>query len=217
VVHAQKYEALYLVRASIEYIIRPEDQMNSVQREALQRLRSMSLRQLGWQNDAKALGRDQLQDIVECFNRIFFFGAVKVDIMWKDLEEGLLGDYGYGTIRIDPTLTDPMENEDYDRRKWNRLGTILHEAAHAFLDQLAYQRCPTFAENVMNSDQHGRAWQALVLSLSDATENLFGERFDVGGFADIQSNWEYVNYLPSLHDLEQWRLYREPSKVAESE
>jgi hypothetical protein len=45
-------------------------------------------------DDVKALGRNQLGNIVECFNRIFFFGAVKVDILWQDLSaEDSLGVY----------------------------------------------------------------------------------------------------------------------------
>jgi hypothetical protein len=52
----------------------------------------------------------------------------------------------------------------------------------------------------------------LVIALVEATQTLFRERFDIGGFSDFKGGWDQVAYLPSQHDLEQWRWYNRSAK-----
>jgi hypothetical protein len=73
----------------------------------------MSFRHLGWQDGPEALGRNQLRNIVECFNRIFFFGVVKVNILWQDLAaENSLGVYCGGKIELDPIACSRPKEHD---------------------------------------------------------------------------------------------------------
>jgi hypothetical protein len=208
IVQNSAYPALHLVQAAIEYFSKPEDQMNSVQKEATGYFRSVDLSRFGWQDGPKALGAGHIHQMLECFNRIFFFGEVKIDFRWGDIaEECLLGEYTDNSkIELHPSFCGyDIGPKDYDGRKFSRLGTLLHETVHAFLYQLACPDCPTNDENTQHADGHSRAYQMLAPALEDATERLFSQRLPVGGFEDFQENWSEVKYLPSLHDLELWR------------
>jgi predicted nucleic acid-binding Zn finger protein len=148
---------------------------------------------------------------LECFNKLFFFGALEVKLTWKDKDPGSssLGWYNNGVIAIDSIYCGNISIDDCEGRKVRRLHTILHEAMHAFLDQLGCHDCPSFQVNVRNAGGHGRAWQILRIHLADATDKLLKVRLDVGGFRDFLLGWKKVRYLPSLHDLEVWEVVRQ--------
>jgi hypothetical protein len=67
IVHFQSYEALRLVQIAIAYFHKPEQEMDTVQRQALECFRSMNLRRLGWQNGPKAVAVDHLQRHLRVF------------------------------------------------------------------------------------------------------------------------------------------------------
>jgi hypothetical protein len=142
---------------------------------------------------------------------LFFFGAVSAELSWQDLSSSgrhqlahylnvarkIEIDYEYCGFYVKP--------EDYDTRSIIRLSVILHEAVHAFLRQLVCHSCRTYDNNVDNAGGHGRAFQVLLVALVDANYRLLGLPLRIGASNDSTVSWQKVRYLPSMHDVEQWR------------
>lgn len=201
---AAVYEALHLARSAIQYFSRAEVDMSNMQRSALDRFRNTSFDPLGAVDGAAAVSSADMMGILTLYNQMFFFGVLDLSFAWKNL-----GDRGFAHcisgryIEMDP-LQVHWATTAADRQRL-RLAVLLHECLHAFLGQLACKACGTNAENQGNAHGHGRAFQVMVLALGDATQRLFGVRLYTSGFRAFQANWSGVEYLPSEHDLEQWR------------
>jgi hypothetical protein len=207
------YEALHLARAAVRWIATPETHMNDKRALALARFREGSLL-LGMEgrDASKSVPIHQVLGILHIYNDLFFFGAVKYSFSWRDLaSRGLLGRHSKGHIEVDPICfrarTDSMLP---DQRRLSRLGTLLHETIHAFLFQFACRSCPTYCVNVKNAGHHGRAFEMVATALKEATHRLLDYDLCIGGFKDVYWNWDRVRYLPSKHDLEEWRWIEAP-------
>jgi hypothetical protein len=223
------YNAIKLARSTIAYFRRSEDAMDSNQRahEELFKIlfeRKRFMEKLGTPHPSELIGNDQLSYWVTLLKDIFFFGALENVIIswWDDGQEGQIGfgDLGntmsctlngerHHLIRIHARSTERPKTT-YPRAgatlAEERLGTILHELLHAFLDEFSCRRCPSYFEDLGHAG-HGRAWQLVAKAIEEQTLRLLGTEVYLGRLAAYTMHRQPANqrapksYTPSVHDL----------------
>lgn len=148
---------------------------------------------------------DMLQ-LFDRFNVLFFFGALEVQFEWANLpEENRAGQYVCKDDLIQMTPSCIWENDTKDARRRTRITIFLHEITHGLFFQYACRHCPTYLLNVENAAYHGRAFMIVSTALEKAYKRLFGEDISVAGPECWRLNWEDVHHLPSIHDVTEWR------------
>jgi hypothetical protein len=80
-----------------------------------------------------------------------------------------------------------------------RLGTILHEMLHAFLNQYICQRCVVYGTNGCD---HGRAWQIIAKGIEEQSLRLLGVEVDLGRLDSMWADRRAKRGEVSTHDLE---------------
>jgi hypothetical protein len=220
-IRGKPYEPLHLVHEAIVSFSQDRLNMCRTQQMALADWLELiqdpqsALRKLGWADGPRALASTDVLPILSIFNDVFFFGALdQIDFKWADLGDGVFGAITEGRlINLSSTTTGNLEPTTeqtiYQARMVDRLGTLLHECAHAYLGQFACQHCIMYTENVENAGKHGRAFQRIVTALENVSETLFGVKLSVSGSSDFLKNWGKVRYLPSMHDMAEWNWFLE--------
>lgn len=203
----RRFSALHLTDVLSRYANTPEEDMNDQQKLTLELLRSKYFQDGLYAPDAsQTVPREDMLHILDLCNHLFLFGALNVDFEWKTLEssrEGSiwLGDYSSSDRTI---MMNPTQVRFSSEKRESRMGTLLHEAIHAFFHRYVCPSCPTYGENVANVGSHGRAFMRVATTFGKATERLFDHRMTLIWLNSWYGNWRAVRYLPSAHDLQQW-------------
>lgn len=216
--HGAHYEALHLARSSIDYFSRPINNMTGPQQKALHKFQALqinknsSLHKLANPNGSKALAPSDVLPMLQIFNDLFFFGAVKIQFAWESLPHEDAGCIvNNHLIKVNPTTSQkilrscvkPMKVSEF-RLLW-RLGTMLHEMIHAYLGQFACTQCSTYDVNYGHAEYHGRAFHRIASAMERMFLEVFGMKPYISCRHDITSHWEDVRHLPSLHDMAEWK------------
>jgi hypothetical protein len=125
---------------------------------------------LGQENMQSLVSVPEIQDLLRCFNRIFFPGACTDFVFAWNSNPGAVGSWArepqLGSsavpavqVRLHPTQCKSLP--DYPRfsaRAMGRLSTLLHEAVHAHLLVYACKICEPSYVAVEDAGGHGAAW-----------------------------------------------------------
>ncbi|KAI4610644.1 hypothetical protein J4E83_008258 [Alternaria metachromatica] len=223
------YEPLLLAHRTIEYFSRPESAMDSSQTAALAQWRKSHERtrvlEMLAQHDIRNKDTQFLTDwVVSQLNEIFFFGAIKsLETVWNtnelDSEHGILGDAitklkdgnNHSFIRLHPTRRCYTQSEYKRTGKTlaeERMGCILHEMLHIFLDQHMCELCGT----PENRSSHGRAWQRIARKIEEQSLRLLGIEADVNRLSSFMNDWQDYDTREnvSICDLQDWGFWERP-------
>lgn len=200
----KSYEAVYLAHHVAQFISTPEKEMNIMQKEALERIRSGKYPGLSQRDASLSTPNADMLRLLNDFNLLFFFGGLYCHFSWALMSPDILGQCLFdGSIQMNPLSRSETDVGDDIRSL--RVGTLLHEATHALFFQYACESCPTFSVDVVNASGHGRAYMIVTTALEQACKVLFGADISVAGAEDWRANWEIVHCLPSLQDVREWR------------
>lgn len=183
-------------------------------RKLIRAERTTTLHKLGWKNAGKAVRKADILQILDIFNRLFFFGALRLQFKWEVGLTGPGGGAAYGQccppnscasslIQMDAVCinTNIQGLAGHSGPTLSRLGTLLHEVLHAYFFQYACRRCAMWGTNIGDGG-HGRAYQMTASRLEEVTERLFGGmRLSVGAGRGFKGDWRYLSVLPSRCDL----------------
>jgi hypothetical protein len=154
-----------------------------------------------------------MEAFLQIFNEIFFFNSVVPTFLWRNGEGEWLGICNWGEpsngnvsqVMLDPRATNLWDECDEIKGKAiSRLGTLLHEATHAYFQQYACGECGHAHVDWWMG--HGRAWQLLAAKLEEKTLEFWGLPLDLSRFRAISHFWGRQTTLPCFHDLDRWNL-----------
>jgi hypothetical protein len=233
--NGQTYEALHVAREAIRYFDKPLEQLNETQIAAVTKLKDLKerkghnsrrdiLQRLGHTYAHKSVPKADMMYLLQIFNDLFFFGTLDAEFLWTERfdVEGAIGQYRYADRHTPARICMHVRQVDsnisgYDRFNGNvmsRLGTLLHEAAHAYLGQFACRRCSTYRRN-LDAFQHGRAFQLLATKLEEKVVAFLDLPIETGRLSSYLSQWDKVTALPSQHDMVVWRAEEAARKQEE--
>jgi hypothetical protein len=90
-------------------------------------------------------------------------------------------------------------------RHQSRLKTLLHKPVHSFFNKYACKLCPASGVNENHAGGHGRAFVMVMTAVEQAVDRLLRQKIHAQTFVDWRCSWKDVKYLPSMHDLEEWK------------
>ena len=174
-----RYELINLAQFMVDTTSKPKHKWTNFQRKALEQwhLRSKNLLNQLALGESKNGGFQALKECFSIINRLCFLGQLKkVTLQWHpNLSCG--GEKAIGTCCYDSAdntleiLIDPEHNQP---RGVNIVGTLLHEATHAFLSQYgcisnypAECNCRKLKIQKNGSRGHGPAWRTLTAAIED--------------------------------------------------
>jgi hypothetical protein len=99
-------------------------------------------------------------------------------------------------------------DSDLNERSIGRLGTLLHEFCHAFLEEYACEKCPGYFPDVENANGHGFAWHRVTLAVEFAAQSTLGLPIELGRQTSLKCNWPIMWWLPSRKEVARWNLKR---------
>ena len=181
-----RYELISLAQFMVDTFSKPQDEWTNFQRKALEQwhLRSKKLLHrlaFGTKNNS---GFQALKECFSIINRLLFLGQLKkVTLQWYP---NLYCD-GYravGTCQYfseNNTLTICIDPDHSQPTSVNIVGTLLHEATHAFLEQYgctskypAKCKCRKLVVQKIGSGGHGPAWRSLTAAVEDFAIKYLG-------------------------------------------
>jgi hypothetical protein len=107
-------------------------------------------------------------------------------------------------IRLSPTVCDFMNVDNSARRTIYRIGTILHEVLHAYVESYSCddELCRTRPDNRGYDDGHGRAWQLIAVKLEEVAGQLLNIELDLGRWTALEQHIQSsYRIMPSECDL----------------
>jgi hypothetical protein len=154
---------------------------------------------------------------------MFFPGSMNFDFQFMpDEMEYSYGDcllqsnkegYTYNLIRLNATAVEyPSGHEPNNladvvyHRAVFRIGTLLHEVSHAFLQKYLCRKCKHREVQVDQFAGHGWAWQRIAARVESMAQLKLGLPIDLGRFTAIQCNWHDHKTWPSVDEVDQWDL-----------
>ncbi|KAF1955258.1 hypothetical protein CC80DRAFT_91048 [Byssothecium circinans] len=169
------------------------------------------------------VSQQDLNALLHYVNDIFFgvpMRNVKISWDWNlpdtDLGEtrevclsSCIGFCNCPVLGLQISLNPRISSSDIGERSllMNLLGTILHEAVHAFLMLYSF---PTLCHNPRFwGAWHGRPWQVLAENVEKVFYHLTGLPVLLGRFDAIRVNWPHVFPLPTTADFDEWNFERE--------
>lgn len=189
------------------------------------RLNSSVMTRLG-KRDARSVKPDEYKALIEILLEIFFpctlpfefdFLPDRADLSGDCTIKTLVYDSGHRTrcarIRLNPIDHDgqsvklPAKFRKLNPASVDRLGTLLHEICHAFLDLYACSQC-SLAE-VRQFRGHGFAWQRVAYWVEAFAQEKLDLPLDLGRFDGIKFHWKHMEILPSMEEMLRWGL-RDP-------
>ena len=180
--------------------------------------------QLGFPN-ARSMDVNWYKDLLELLSDMFFPGTMWFYFEFMPPEEeciayadcALMYDnqegHNCGRIRLSPTLIewpagrvpDSLADQQYYRAIF-RLGLLLHELCHAYLQKYSCRKCHDREEQIDQFEGHGWAWQRIAARVESMVQLKLGLRLCLGKFSMVQNNWDDVRVWPSVEEVEQWDL-----------
>jgi hypothetical protein len=220
---SHSYEGLHLAASATQYFSKPISFMTHTQQSAIALFKHLqyetdTFQNLGLPDAVRAFPRRDMLQLLQIYNDLFFFSALTLDVGWRTLPGGLLGQCSKAGGFIELSRTSDIQSHTHshasasDVRAHCRLETLLHETIHAFLIQFACKSCPTHIVNVENADGHGRAFQMLASALERVVLDLFGLEMHLADVHDFTENWGKVRQVPSLCDAQGWNWLGEDRK-----
>ncbi|KAF2747100.1 hypothetical protein M011DRAFT_486757 [Sporormia fimetaria CBS 119925] len=166
---------------------------------------------LGWGDGARAVGNSDVEKILEAYNALFFFGQIQVEGMFR-WKTGLLSkDRRYaqylpstGMIEMDPIELSPPPctlPPDRNATAVDRLGTLLHEALHAYLD---YQCQSCRSLDPRDRAAHGYTFQKLGKVLEEKMLEFLKAPVKLGRVRSWLHRREITDRVPCVHELKEW-------------
>ncbi|KAF1831181.1 hypothetical protein BDW02DRAFT_601042 [Decorospora gaudefroyi] len=165
----------------------------------------------------KNVDPEELIRILDCFNRLFFPGAV-MDFEFRWLSNpNTLGNSirsltpNGGRLIVKIGLNDyhhsyPLEYLPLNQRAMSRLNTLLHEVVHAYFQAYSCRQCQASLSAVEDTKGHGRAWQRVAALVERAASCVLGLPFKTNGFKAIWVHWSDLKYWPTREELEDWNM-----------
>ena len=229
----RRYEALQLVRSSIQYFSRPRKELDIGQIRSATEIQEWLyhrdlIARLGSHDTRGTLTVDDMRALIKHLLCVFFFGAIiPFDFAWHShyletnvnwigvtVTENRNGE-DVQCIAMHPTkvVMSGSPSRDFTRAlAMQRLSTLMHELIHAVILALCCRACRAANDNLAH---HGRAWQRLALGVEAQFASLFGLSLDLGrmdgAFHDMKNAGAKFHY-PSRHDLEVFGFV-EPRRV----
>ena len=214
---ATSCESMHLARKTIEYFDRPKEELNDVQLHALRQLVTWRGSRINdilgkFQSGDRAalLPEKEMRFLWKCINELFFGrDSSRYFFRWKShLSRGNVG----VMMARPPLYFIKMKSKTGDKEHFwggshilDTVGTLVHEAVHAYLQRHACPLCWSTEWN-LNSSGHGNVWQLLAARVEDCFVRFLKLPVDLGRFDSIHRFWTYFYPLPSKHDLEEWKL-----------
>ncbi|KAF1963517.1 hypothetical protein CC80DRAFT_498685 [Byssothecium circinans] len=169
----------------------------------------------------ESLDEKQMTHLIEVINGTIFSGKLPRAVFhWKtestDKEAnggtvyGLYGmnwDHHSAHIWLNPLAVRGQEHNASNFRRNHRLGVLLHELLHNFIDVYACKSCPTFSHCV-GPDGHGRAFLVLAARIEKVMPMILDDTFNINlGRVDmVKHHVKASGKLPSVCDLDRYRL-----------
>lgn len=199
---------MHLTRNIITYFDRPWEYLNDEQLAArdwflgwCRGRREDMLRISEHKDGEKLLSGVEMRRLWKCFNELFFGGDLADgQFRWNPslVDLGQAGSRnGRPTIEVNPQET-AKDFGDYVALEF--IGTLMHEAVHAFLNYYSCRFCFTWKYD-LNASGHGRAFQILAAKLEEVFPRLLGLPLKLHRFLSLLANWDELKPLPSPHDL----------------
>jgi hypothetical protein len=155
----------------------------------------------------------EMESLLELMCHAFFPspGQLKFRFMWAEREPGLLGSCGttddVANIEMNPlSCQEPPAFGALSGRAIDRLGTLLHELVHAFIQLYACQQCSGHYGNVKSAAGHGIVWQRIANWVEHAASHTLKIPIELGRFETIQDHWNEIKALPSPEEAKMWEL-----------
>jgi hypothetical protein len=107
------------------------------------------------------------------------------------------------------TIVIRMHPTEYDSGSWahhaqgiqlDRLGSLFHEAEHAYLETHSCRRCPRFRDN-LDSEGHGMAFSLIAARLDVAVSRLLGPCIRLDRLWVMRAHMTVTKKLPSRCNL----------------
>lgn len=162
------------------------------------------------------MASSEIKPILEIFNNLLFFCTLsEYQPKWDASLEDVYGCHqsertGHLIVLSSTYTGDASPTEGFsvcEARALVRLGTLLHECTHAYLNRFACRTCLRYGVNVKHSGGHGRAFQRLAKALENVSESVLGVRLSVSDDGNFVGSWSEVSYLPSHHDMVEWNWF----------
>jgi hypothetical protein len=219
-----RFEALHLVKAAIESFTRERHDMSMQQRQALRDFRSLVeldefFVKLNVPDCRTRLKPKMMSKAMALLNTIFFLGALPhIYFEWHLAPECMSGichavcfhlrNWTTGAVtvgvRMHPVKVQPSRQLSLASQ---RLGVLLHEMIHGYLESFGCKDCTTAAENMGTATGgHGRAWHLLATAIEKAAPNLLeidDGATDLGRLQEMQGYYSQET-APSIHDVERY-------------
>ncbi|KAF2128203.1 hypothetical protein P153DRAFT_387160 [Dothidotthia symphoricarpi CBS 119687] len=169
------------------------------------------LGRLGAINAADVVKPEEMQYLIHLFLRIFFQiicpAKTRIRFCWESYTDRF-GDFSL--LPLYPRIT--LASVEYSlvphggglsARTRSRLGTLLHEVVHAFVELYVCRTC----EDIEQVSGHGRVWQRLSNWIEQTALRRIGVSLEIGGFDEIKVHWSEIEHWPTLEEVEtEWGL-----------
>ena len=178
--------------------------------------------------DARSVSRTEYVDLLDNLSAMFFpiWGKRMVfDFDFLLDMKGLVGSFTHGKresfrkqrrslIQLCPIRIPKQAQEDSTAPPTGalnsvsayRLGVLLHELCHAFLQVHACKDCPEYLAEVQQMKGHGFAWQRIALMVETEAWSRLGIKLDLVRDASIVVNWDDLRVWPSRREVQDWKL-----------
>ena len=209
-------------RYSTEQAIRATSELRTLLNDCSNEDHSIMI-QLGFP-DARSMDVHRYKDLLELLADMFFPGTMWFDFEFMPPEKEVIayansalmyhreGHY-YGRIRLSPTaiewpagrIPDRLADQQYHRAIF-RLGVLLHELCHAYLQKYTCRKCFDREEQIDQFEGHGWAWQRIAGRVESMAQLKLGLPLCLGKFSMVQHNWDDLRVWPSVEEVELWEL-----------
>lgn len=137
--------------------------------------------------------------------------SLTFQFQWFEGNDGWYGSCGTSNgityIRMNSlSCRQPPACGTLNSRAMGRLGTLLHELVHAFIQQYACHDCCSHYGNVDTAAGHGHVWHRIANWVEHAARETLGIPVSLTRFSAIQNNWDNMKAFPDPAEARLWEL-----------
>lgn len=172
-----------------------------------------SIFQLLGQPDPRGVSAQDMEKLLKQLYKAYFPSPGQLEFVFSWTEEG---DSTYGSCAtangvayVDLNALSCDEPAAYgvlSGRALGRLGTLLHELVHAFVEMYTCRNCPAWDANVDCARGHGHVWQSIAYWVEEAARETLTIPVSLGRFRAIQSQWDGMTVFPTPAEAKSWGL-----------